>query len=340
MPWKRGRIGQDAVAPPDKPVFDLKGTVGRIENPPSKAFFKRYVAKNRPVLISGALEHWNALSQWSDAYLAEAAGAYKAEVIASANGLFPDYLTKPEPMSKTRMTLAEFLDRAANPHAHKPVLVKGETLYIYGKPGLFKEQTDLTNDIPKPDFLSEIDTEPAVMWMSMAGSITPLHYDLINGTLCQIRGRKKVYFFPPDQDKLLYPRGKRFPGMDNFERQSSVDIHDPDLKTYPLFQQVKGQECLLEAGDVLFIPSNWYHEVETLDDSISIGFGFSGGTATSDFAAMANAFKSSGGMDLGEMQQKLMQNPELMNQVMQNPMFQELMRNPELIQEMMKGIKK
>jgi len=33
-----------------------------------------------------------------------------------------------------------------------------------------------------------------------------------------------------------------------------LDVDNPDLEKYPLFVKAKRYQCLLEAGDVLFIP--------------------------------------------------------------------------------------
>lgn len=33
-----------------------------------------------------------------------------------------------------------------------------------------------------------------------------------------------------------------------------LDVDNPDMEKYPLFVKAKRYECVLEAGDVLFIP--------------------------------------------------------------------------------------
>jgi len=35
------------------------------------------------------------------------------------------------------------------------------------------------------------------MWWGAAGHTEPLHMDVTDGTLCQLRGRKRIYLFPP-----------------------------------------------------------------------------------------------------------------------------------------------
>ena len=83
----------------------------RVERPHS-AFFRRYVEANRPVILTGVMESWPAAGRWTPEYLAEVAGDHRGEVIVSANGLYPDYITQPSPMAKVEMPVSEFLRRA------------------------------------------------------------------------------------------------------------------------------------------------------------------------------------------------------------------------------------
>jgi hypothetical protein len=48
-----------------------------------------------------------------------------------------------------------------------------------------------------------------------------------------------------------------------------VDISNPDFAKYPLFADAIGEECTLEPGEMLFIPVFYWHQVTSLDNSIS-----------------------------------------------------------------------
>lgn len=364
MVWKRRRAGlESGKLDSDAPLpFRVKGKVGTIESPPGTAFFKRYVEKNRPVLIRGAMSGWKARRTWTPDYLRALVGGREGEVIVSANGLFPDYITRPEPMAKRNMPFNEFLDRArpGERKAYAPILNEAETYYIYGKSYLFETTPELKRDIMQPDCLAGVEIASLNMWISSMGCTTPLHYDLTNGLLCQIRGRKRVFLFDPGQHDLLYPRATRFPGLDNYERQSQVDIHHPDFGAFPEFKRAEAHHCLLEPGSMLFIPSNWYHEVETLELSVSVGFTFAGGTSTSQFATMAERFKQSMGSegsagsampgsvgdgvpDMAALQQQLAADPAMLMKLMASPEIQKLMSDPavmQTLQAMMPGGKK
>jgi hypothetical protein len=58
-------------------------------------------------------------------------------------------------------------------------------------------------------------------------------------------------------------------------RSSPIDPNKPNLKRYPLYQLVGSPyEVIMEPGDVLYIPSFWYHQVESSCRHLSIDMRF------------------------------------------------------------------
>jgi Cupin-like domain len=51
-----------------------------------------------------------------------------------------------------------------------------------------------------------------------------------------------------------------------------VDIDAPDLEQFPQFADLKHWDCILEPGDMLFIPTEWWHYVKSLTVSFSVSF--------------------------------------------------------------------
>ena len=79
--------------------------------------------------------------------------------------------------------------------------------------------------------------------------------------LVQVKGKKKVVFFSPSDALNLYIIG---------DKSSVLDIDNPDLSQYPLFANATRYECELNPGDVLFIPSLWFHNVVSIDFSVAV----------------------------------------------------------------------
>ena len=360
MAWKRRKAGAPTEAGMESP-FEVKGKVGKIEEPSPQAFLRGYVEANRPVIVQGVMERWPALAGWSWANLAERLGEHAGEVIVSANGLYPDYLSEPSPMTKAAMTFRELVERMFPDEgraARPPLLAPGETYYIYGKSYLFEAFPELLKDVSPPACLGTTPVSTTSTWISSPGCVTPLHYDLPNTLLCQVRGSKEVHLFDPKQYDRLYLRGERFPGFDNFERQSRVDIHHPDFAAFPEFRHAVALAVTLREGEALFIPSNWFHEVETLEPSISVGFTFAGGTTTSELAVLSDLFKQMGagapvsGMDLfnraggkgpretptpgGSASPNPAMDPVKMQQLMASPQVQRILADPAILESLMR----
>jgi ribosomal protein L16 Arg81 hydroxylase len=51
-----------------------------------------------------------------------------------------------------------------------------------------------------------------------------------------------------------------------------VDVDVPDTEQFPLFASLDHWDCILEPGDMLFIPPKWWHYVKSLTVSFSVSF--------------------------------------------------------------------
>jgi len=49
---------------------------------------------------------------------------------------------------------------------------------------------------------------------------------------------------------------------------SPVDIKKPNEDSYPLFKNAKSMRCSIGAGEVLYLPSFWWHEVASVPDQL------------------------------------------------------------------------
>ena len=90
------------------------------------------------------------------------------------------------------------------------------------------------------------------------------HYDLPDNFAVVAAGRRRFTLFAPEQIHNLYvgpldptPAGQPI---------SLVDFAKPDLDRFPRFAQAweAREEVELEPGDAIFIPSMWFHHIESL----------------------------------------------------------------------------
>jgi hypothetical protein len=95
----------------------------------------------------------------------------------------------------------------------------------------------------------------------MKGVIAENHFDGSRNFIALISGERRYILSHPNQcNKLaLYPM--EHPSS----RHSAVDWSDPDLEKFPEFSEAQVNEVVLQAGDVMYLPTNWFHYIISLE---------------------------------------------------------------------------
>jgi len=135
-----------------------------------------------------------------------------------------------------------------------PAIYVGSTAVDGCLPGL-RTQNDLAMG----------DRKPLVsIWIGNRSRIAA-HQDVTNNVACVTAGHRRFTLFPPDQLENLYigpidfnPAGLAI---------SLVDFANPDHEKFPRFAEAlrHAQVAELGPGDAIFIPSLWWHHVESLN---------------------------------------------------------------------------
>lgn len=109
------------------------------------------------------------------------------------------------------------------------------------------------------------DKQPLVsLWFGNQTRVAA-HFDLPENLACVVAGRRRFTLFPPAQVHNLYigpldftPAGQPI---------SLVDFYQPDFERYPRYAEALAAASVAELnpGDVLYVPSMWWHQVEGLD---------------------------------------------------------------------------
>jgi len=110
----------------------------------------------------------------------------------------------------------------------------------------------------------------STLWISPGDACSRCHIDLHNNLLLQLEGRKRVVLLDPLEARHLYLHPISHP----LDMRPRVCIKSPDLEQFPRFAEARGFETFLEAGECLFIPRMWFHEVDSLTTSASLNFWF------------------------------------------------------------------
>lgn len=129
-------------------------------------------------------------------------------------------------------------------------------------PGLLKDNSLSFSS----DFSSgfSINGNPLVnLWLGNK-SRSACHFDVPNNLACCVLGERRFTLLPPSQVSNIYPGPYDFnPGGQVI---SMVNFDQPDFSQHPNFKNAQEhiQIAELNAGDTLFIPSMWWHQVEAL----------------------------------------------------------------------------
>lgn len=105
---------------------------------------------------------------------------------------------------------------------------------------------------------------PPRFWLGPAGTLTPLHCDYDDNIFAQIWGTKRIFLCPPHHDEFLYPSE-----ANAILFGSPFNPEAPDFEKFPLARQASMIECIVNPGDLLYVPAGWYHQVHALTFSLS-----------------------------------------------------------------------
>lgn len=236
-------------------LIDNPRTVQRVRNLSSEAFLRDYYAAGRPVIIQGEMDDWPALRLWNRDYLRSKVGPAPIEFQGRRNASGQFELQKDA--HKHRLPFDEYMDLiSSNP---------GNDAYITAyNSGMNRDAFKcLSADVrPLSKFLRG---NFGLIWIGPIGTYTPLHHDLTNNMIAQVAGSKRFIMVPPSETRLLYNHRHVFSAVH--------DIMDEDaLQKYPLAREAITYEIDLESGELLFIPIGWWHQVTSLDFSVSFTF--------------------------------------------------------------------
>lgn len=223
---------------------------------------KKIFSSRKPVIITGTVTDWKSYSLWSIEYLNNLVGNKEINVNISPNKIFTFDPQAQFTITSKKMNFTDFTDWI--------VQKKTTNEYYYLQQSSIKSSfPELLPDIEVPDYIEQKLFIIANLWIGTGGNISPLHYDMSENFLCQLRGRKRVLLFEPKQTSLLYP----FPAHSKIPHMSQLNIDQIDSDKFPKFQKAKYIDCMLEPGEMLFIPAFWWHQVYSLDQlNIAINF--------------------------------------------------------------------
>lgn len=255
-------------------------------SPSPLSFHRDWVAPNRPVIIENALDHWRAPTLWTIDYLREKIGEKEVTVAVTPNGyadgVVGDRFVMPE---ERLMTFARFLDVMENPNRYHGVY------YIQKQNSNFTaELEELLADaeLHIPWVTEAIGRQPDAVnfWMGDRRAVTSMHKDHYENIYCVIKGEKEFILHPPT-DAAFIPYNWYLPAqyketdgefaiINNEPAQKvpwiSIDPLMDCSRSHPLYKHAKPIACTVRAGQMLYLPSLWFHHVRQSHACIAVNF--------------------------------------------------------------------
>ncbi|CAH1244730.1 KDM8 [Branchiostoma lanceolatum] len=228
--------------PPDVPIDELH-TI-----PDPREFWDKYVKHEKAVILRGAAKNSPAFTLWTDEYLRDKYG--KLEVRLEGKREKHSWL----PIGVKgigRDTLEHFLDTYHDSDAYVVSQLPTDMYHeVLVQPcltcGSFRKS------------LVEID-----LWMSSNGGSSILHKDAFNAINCLYNGTKHWKMIERKYEPLIH---KAWEPSREIGGYSEVNVHKVDLLQHPNMAKVRWSNFTINAGDCLYLPKSYWHQVESVGD--------------------------------------------------------------------------
>lgn len=243
-----------------KLVYTPIDSIERRSNLSYEEFVQEYASVGKPVIITDVVKNWKAFTKWNLDFFRSKYGSVNVGV--------QDYNPESEFTRYERtyesMRIDDYIDYMTSGAGNKLLYLTGLCVY---------DHSELWEDCEEPIYFNNWYTKMPLellkkhfrytyeVFMGFKDTSVGLHYDLhYDATwVAVISGRKKVILFPPDQGKYLY--------------EGRVNCFKPNLEKFPLYAKAKSVECILNQGEILRIPPNWWHQLKNLEDTIALAIG-------------------------------------------------------------------
>ncbi|XP_064608195.1 bifunctional peptidase and arginyl-hydroxylase JMJD5-like [Liolophura sinensis] len=236
-----GHLQKFGTGRPSKLMDEVEGF------PSAQEFFHNYVSVLRPLKMTGAAKLSRAFHQWTDDYFTSLQELDAEDVLIESRK--KENRTNPTSF----MTLRQFVK-------------------IYNDTDQY-----MVNSVPRalrPDMVFPCPAQcesvvngavvDALMWFSSGGTKSVVHTDAVENINCLIRGDKEFVMIDP----LLY--GDKV-DMDHPEGSySDVDVDAVDYTKYPGLAEVEFVYVNMTAGDCLYIPYRWIHQVRSYNSNLAV----------------------------------------------------------------------
>uniref|UniRef100_H2Y346 JmjC domain-containing protein n=1 Tax=Ciona intestinalis TaxID=7719 RepID=H2Y346_CIOIN len=237
-----------------------------LENAPKPAeFYENYFKAMKPAIFRGGLVNTDVFKHWTNDYLKEHYGDLEMRVLRLDEKKHDGMLAPLGEKYYGRDTIRHFVDHFQSEESNSYMVSELPAQ-------MYKEFPVLPSIGACGEFTRnfiEIN-----IWWNKGGSSSLLHEDSYNQLNCQLIGSKQWKLAEPQYTKWVYEQDEYGKAADG-----GASLFDPmavDLIKYPDIVKVPWTNVTLHAGDCIFFPKRYYHQVNSLGNnslSVVIQFG-------------------------------------------------------------------
>ncbi|XP_065123773.1 2-oxoglutarate and iron-dependent oxygenase JMJD4 [Paramisgurnus dabryanus] len=241
---------------------------------PYTKFFKNYLIPNHPCMFSKKFtEDWNCRKNWvtdeGKPNFQRLLHEFDEAPVPVANCNAKEYNSNPKQIMSFKEFIQYWREYIQNGHSSPKGCLYLKDWHLHRN---FPDHNNYKTPIYfSSDWLNEYwDTievdDYRFVYMGPKGSWTPFHADVFRSYSwsANICGRKKWLLYPPGQEEFLR----------DCHGNLAYDVTAPVLQDKGLYAQFEEAcqplEIIQEAGEIIFVPSGWHHQVYNLEDTISI----------------------------------------------------------------------
>lgn len=210
---------------------------------------------NHIAVFRGAANNWPCTSKWSKEFFLQHFAQTQIALIDN-----PGLVDKNFDNVYTKISIAEYLEEVK----------KDKNKYLRFS-RIIDNNPILKNDLDYGwlrQFKSPLSfAEQTFMFMGEEGTVTPMHAGFAQTIFIQITGTKKWTICAPNERFFLNPVADRV-----LYYYTHADPKKPNDPGFPMMPYLKKYEIILNQGDVLWMPSHFWHHIENLTSNIGVAY--------------------------------------------------------------------
>ena len=250
-------VSEPVSSEPWTGVSTAPGTVRRHPAPSRSDFVDGFVKPGTPAIFEGMLGEWPALRKWSLEF-------FRQHYAATQVLTFPvqDRLIQANAERGSANDLRALDDCLLSVGRHDGADGVAVTTWFTGLP------STLWEDVRVPELCAGARWMRSRLWITPATTSSPTHQDLYENLYAVVQGAKRFYLYPPRPRDVMYPYSSwsRAPNI------GQVNPERPDYERFPRFRQAQAMIADVRPGDVLFLPSLWWHFTSSIETTIAVNF--------------------------------------------------------------------